>query len=253
MFTMSDILKWHKRLTPFSDALNINNHLCVLRFLGLGRSPKSLLWLLSVSEELFIKLLLTLLSSSSLLISLINGLVQAFLVCTPEHSPLSLGPEIVRPDPLPLLSPPFFGAPLPCPPLIPLFPPLHLSSSYFGRRIIKGLQYIGARAPLYWSPLTTIFRNIILWLIENHFLSWINPIQMDWVLLNLIGVIAKKYFWFASLLCKKNIWWAPIYWSMGSIILEPRLQFIGAPSVQQTCFLFYFWTWNTANKRFPVH
>ena len=151
MFTMSDILKWHKRLTPFSDALNINNHLCVLRFLGLSRSPKSLLWLLSVSEELFIKLLLTLLSSSSLLISLINGLVQAFLVCTPEHSPLSLGPEIVRPDPLPLLSPPFFGAPLPCPPLIPLFPPLHLSSSYFGRRIIKGLQYIGARAPLYWS------------------------------------------------------------------------------------------------------
>ena len=124
MFTMSDILKWHKRLTPFSDALNINNHLCVLRFLGLSRSPKSLLWLLSVSEELFIKLLLTLLSSSSLLISLINGLVQAFLVCTPEHSPLSLGPEIVRPDPLPLLSPPFFGAPLPCPPLIPLFPPL---------------------------------------------------------------------------------------------------------------------------------
>ena len=168
-------------------------------------------------------------------------------------SPLSLGPEIVRPDPLPLLSPPFFGAPLPCPPLIPLFPPLHLSSSYFGRRIIKGLQYIGARAPLYWSPLTTIFRNIILWLIENHFLSWINPIQMDWVLLNLIGVIAKKYFWFASLLCKKNIWWAPIYWSMGSIILEPRLQFIGAPSVQQTCFLFYFWTWNMANKMFPVH
>ena len=124
MFTMSDILKWHKRLTPFSDALNINNHLCVLRFLGLSRSPKSLLWLLSVSEELFIKLLLTLLSSSSLLTSLINGLVQAFLVCTPEHSPLSLGPEIVRPDPLPLLSPPFFGAPLPCPPLIPLFPPL---------------------------------------------------------------------------------------------------------------------------------
>ena len=120
-------------------------------------------------------------------------------------------------------------------------------------QIFNGLQYIGARAPLYWSPLTTIFRNIILWLIENHFLSWINPIQMDWVLLNLIGVIAKKYFWFASLLCKKNIWWAPIYWSMGSIILEPRLQFIGAPSVQQTCFLFYFWTWNTANKMFPVH
>ena len=133
------------------------------------------------------------------------------------------------------------------------FPQLHLSSSYFGRRIIKGLQYIGARAPLYWSPLTTIFRNIILWLIENHFLSWINPIQMDWVLLNLIGVIAKKYFWFTSLLCKKHIWWAPIYWSLGSIILEPRLHYIGAPSVQQTCFLFYFWTWNTANKRFPVH
>jgi len=77
--------------------------------------------------------------------------------------------------------------------------------------------------------------------------------KMDWVLLNLIGVIAKKYFWFTSLLCKKNIWWAPIYWSLGSIILEPRLHYIGAPSVQQTCFLFYFWTWNTANKRFPVH
>ena len=114
-------------------------------------------------------------------------------------------------------------------------------------KIFDGLQYIGARAPLYWSPLTTIFRNIILWLIENHFLSWINPIQMDWVLLNLIGVIAKKYFWFASLLCKKNIWWAPIYWSMGSIILEPRLQFIGAPSRQKTCFLFYFRTWITMN------
>ena len=133
------------------------------------------------------------------------------------------------------------------------FPQLHLSSRYFGRWIFSGLQYIGARAPLYWSPLTTIFRNIILWLIENHFLSWINPIQMDWVLLNLIGVIAKKYFWFTSLLCKKHIWWAPIYWSLGSIILEPRLHYIGAPSVQQTCFLFYFWTWNTANKRFPVH
>ena len=81
------------------------------------------------------------------------------------------------------------------------------------------LQYNGARAPIYWSPLN--IWNIILWLIENPFLSWINPIQMDWVLLNLIGVIAKKYFWFTSLLCKKHIWWAPIYWSPGSIILEP--------------------------------
>ena len=51
----------------------------------------------------------------------------------------------------------------------------------------------------------------------------------------------------------KNISWAPIYWSPGSIILEPRLQYIGAPLVQKTCFLFYFWTWNTTNKRFPVH
>ena len=74
---------------------------------------------------------------------------------------------------------------------------------------------------------------------------------MDWVLLNLICVIAKKYFRSTSLFC--NIWWAPIYWCPGSIILEPRLQYIGAPSVQKTCFLFYFWTWNTANKRFPVY
>ena len=133
------------------------------------------------------------------------------------------------------------------------FPQLHLSSRYFRIRIFHGLQYIGARAPLYWSPLTTALWNIILWLIENPFLSWINPIQMDWVLLNLICVIAKKYFRPTSLFCKTNIWWAPIYWSPGSIILEPRLQYIGAPSVQKTCFLFYFWTWNTANKRFPVH
>ena len=75
---------------------------------------------------------------------------------------------------------------------------------------------------------------------------------MDWVLLNLICVIAKEYFRPTSLFCKTNIWSAPIYWSPGSIILEPRLQYIGAPSVQKH-FLFYFWTWNTANKRFPVH
>ena len=133
------------------------------------------------------------------------------------------------------------------------FPHLHLSSRYFGRQIFNGLQYIGARTPLFWSPLTTTLRNIILWLIENPFLSWINPIQMDLVLLNLIYVVTKKYFWPTSLLCKTNIWWAPIYWSPGTIILEPRLQYNGAPSVQKTCFLFYFWTWNTTNKRFPFH
>ena len=117
--------------------------------------------------------------------------------------------------------------------------------------MVPGLQYIGAhqvfvlqnrlvclKYPLYWSPLTTALRNIILWLIEDPFLSWINPIQMDWVLLNLICVIAKKYFRHTSLFCMTNVWWAPIYWS---------------PSVQKTSFLFYFWTWNTANKRFPVH
>ena len=113
------------------------------------------------------------------------------------------------------------------------FPQLHLSSRYFGRQIFNGLQYIGARAPLYWSPLTTKFRDIILWHIENHFLSWINPIQMEWVLLNLICVITKKYFWPTSLLCKRNIWWAPIYWS---------------PFCSKTCFWFYIWTWNTVNK-----
>ena len=107
------------------------------------------------------------------------------------------------------------------------------------------LQYNGARAPIYWSPLN--IWNLILWLIENIFLSWINPIQMDWVLLNLICVIAKKYFRPTSLFCKTN------FDGPGSIILEPRLQYIGAPLVQKTCFLFYFWTWNTANKRFPVH
>ena len=106
------------------------------------------------------------------------------------------------------------------------------------------LQYNGARAPIYWSP-SNIF--------ENPFLSWIKPIQMDWVLLNLIFVIAKEYLRPTSLCCKTNIWWAPIYWSLGSIILEPRLQSIGAPSVQKTRFLFYFLKWNTANKRFPVH
>ena len=93
------------------------------------------------------------------------------------------------------------------------------------------LQYNGARAPIYWSP-SNIF--------ENPFLSWIKPIQMDWVLLNLICVIAKEYFRPTSLFCKTNIWWAPIYWSLGSIILEPRLQYIGAPSVQKLCFCFIF-------------
>ena len=103
------------------------------------------------------------------------------------------------------------------------------------------LQYNGARAPIYWSPLKTLF--------------WVEltPIQMEWVLLNLICVIAKKYFRHRSLFCMTNIWWAPIYWSPGSIILELRLQYNGAPAVQKTCFWFYFWTWNTANKRFPVH
>ena len=91
----------------------------------------------------------------------------------------------------------------------------------FERRIFNGLQYIGAQAPLYWSPLTTALRNIILWLIEDPFLSWINPIQMDWVLSNLICVIAKKYFRHTSLFCMTNVWSAPIYWSLGSNILEP--------------------------------
>ena len=67
------------------------------------------------------------------------------------------------------------------------------------------------------------------------------------------GLQYNGYFRHTSLFCKTNTWWAPIYWSPGTIILEPRLQYIGAPSVQKTCFLFYFWTWNTANKRFPVH
>ena len=93
------------------------------------------------------------------------------------------------------------------------------------------LQYNGARAPIYWSP-SNIF--------ENPFLSWIKPIQMDWVLLNLICVIAKEYFRPTSLFCKTNIWSAPIYWSPGSIILEPRLQYIGAPPVQKHVFCFIF-------------
>ena len=133
------------------------------------------------------------------------------------------------------------------------FPQLHLSSRYFRIQIFHGLQYIGARAPLYWSPLTTALWNIILWLIENPFLSWINPIQMDWVLLNLICVIAKKYFRPTSLFCKTNIWWAPIYWSPGSIILEPRFQYIGAPSVQKHvfCFIFELRTQNSPSSFIP--
>ena len=51
---------------------------------------------------------------------------------------------------------------------------------------------------------------------------------------------------------EKN-WWAPIYWGLGSILLEHRLQYIGAPSYQKHVFLFYFRTCITLNQRFPVH
>ena len=40
---------------------------------------------------------------------------------------------------------------------------------------------------------------------------------------------------------------------MGSNILGPGLHYIGAPSCQKKCFLFYFWSWITVNWRFLVH
>ena len=40
---------------------------------------------------------------------------------------------------------------------------------------------------------------------------------------------------------------------LGSIILEPRPQYNGAPHINKTCFWFNFQIWNLVNKRFPVH
>ena len=56
------------------------------------------------------------------------------------------------------------------------------------------------------------------------------------------GFQYNEYFRHTSLFCKTNTWWAPIYWSPGTIILEPGHHYIGAPLVQKTSFLFYFLT-----------
>ena len=69
---------------------------------------------------------------------------------------------------------------------------------------------------------------------EHHHLNEVNRCLARYF----ICVIAKQIKTFVSY-WEKN-WWAPIYWGPGSIILEPRLQYIGAPSYQKHVFCFIF-------------
>ena len=95
-------------------------------------------------------------------------------------------------------------------------------------------------APIYWSP-----SNLFCQKLKTFFWAESTPSQMDWVLLNLICVISKKYLRRTSLFWKKIFdglqyirAWAPIYRS---------------PFFQKTCFWYYFRTWITVNQRFLVH
>ena len=60
------------------------------------------------------------------------------------------------------------------------------------------------------------------------------------------GLQYNGYFRHTSLFCKTNTWWAPIYWSPGTIILEPGHHYIGAPLVQKNKFFVLFFNKRTA-------
>ena len=88
---------------------------------------------------------------------------------------------------------------------------------------------------------------------KNDSYVWIYLLSHKWSLIRLnlsnMGLFRlNKGFSISHKFCQK-IWQegAPIYWGPGSILLEPRLQYIGAPSRQKRCFLFHFWIWITVN------
>ena len=81
---------------------------------------------------------------------------------------------------------------------------------------------------------------------KNDSYVWIYLLSHKWSLIRLnlsnMGLVRlNKGFSISHKFCLK-IWQegAPIYWGPGSIILEPRLQYIGAPSSQKHIFCFIF-------------
>ena len=120
---------------------------------------------------------------------------------------------------------------------------LHLSSRYFGRWIFDRLQYIGARAPLYWSSGSIILEPLKNRTSEHNFvthwksfaelnkpnsdgLSLIKPhlCNSKGIFLTYKSILQDKYLICSNIL-EPGLHYigarAPLYWSLGSNKLEP--------------------------------